>query len=311
MKKGNLFFLALSLGVISLSSCKKDAATAVLSKDITAATKVSVDRFSAAAGHLFVRSATNGLPAANAPINFDVSPFITTGFDKNGSPISYYNYDVQSSTPDDIYVFFKSDGVTQVAGQNNVIPTIPGTTGYSDFWIVSKVIVPDSYVPNSLTSEAAILASGNTITKTKMIVNCPVVPFGSTAAKSFTAGTPSSLVLGWYQDQAVAYFTYGEAALTATSANLVPIAPIYVQFNVDPSASNAASGPASGFKTESTTSAQTHNVLANIPGDAAYSPLWNVLVISNTNFSSIKNLATATSVASSPAGANVNCPVIK
>lgn len=57
--------------------------------------------------------------------------------------------------------------------------------------------MPDSNIPNSLTSEEEILASGYPITKTDIIVNCPVVPFGSTAARSYAIGVPSTLTLGW------------------------------------------------------------------------------------------------------------------
>jgi hypothetical protein len=308
----------LSIGLCALFvgttvvSCSKDddttqtlVPTVVAGKDINTATKVSVDRFSATAGHLMVRTSTNGLPAVNVAINFDNQPFITTGFDRTGGVVKYYNFDVQPTTPDDIYVFFKSGATTPVTGQNNIIPTIPGDAGYNDFWVVNKVTVPDSYVANSLTSEAEVLASGYAITKTTSIVNCPVVPFGSTAAKSFTAGTASALTLGWYKGQAVAYFNFGEKQITATASGMVPISPIYVMFNVN------TAGPASGFKTEAANPSQTHNVLATIPSDASYSPLWNVFVIDNANFNSVINLATATSFPSNAAGATVNCPIVK
>lgn len=291
-----------------LVSCSKDddkMSETVKGKDITTAAKVSVDRFSAAAGHLMVRNATNGLPAANVAINFDNQPFITTGLDRTGSVVKYYNFDVQSTTPDDIYVLFKSGSSTPVAGQNNIIPTIPGDSGYNDFWLMNKVTVPDNYVANSLTSEAEILASGYPISKTTTIVNCPVVPFGSTAAKSATTGTASALTLGWYKGKAVAYFTFNEKALTATASGMVPLSPIYVMFN------DNAAGPASGFKSETANPSQTHNVLATMPSDAGYSPLWSVQVIDNKNFAGVSNLVTAQGVASTPAGANVNCPIVK
>jgi hypothetical protein len=305
LKKTSLWAISLLFIGSMLVSCKKDEVVTATAKDITTATKVSVDRFSATAGHLMVRTATNGLPAANAPIVFDNQPFITTGFDRTGAVVKYYNFDVQPTTPDDIYVFFKSGATTPIAGQNNVIPTIPGDTGYNDFWVVNKVTVPDSYVPNSLTSEAEILASGYAITKTIMIVNCPVVPFGTTAARSAAPGTASKLTIGWYKSQAVAYFEFGEASITATASGMVPVSPIYVMFN------DNVAGPASGFKTESATSMQTHNVLATLPTDAAYSPLWSVQVIDNSKFSAVSNLTTATNQTSTPAGATVNCPVVK
>lgn len=288
-----------------LHSCTKNNDTnPTTAKDINTATKVSVDRFSSTAGHLMVRTTTNGLPAANEAINFDNAPFITLGLDRLGMPAWYYNFDIQSTMPDDIYVFFKAGSNSPVPGQNNVIPSIPGDAGYNDFWIVNKVTVPDNYTANSLTSEAEILASGYTITKTNMIVNCPVVPFNSKANRSKTANTPSALTLGWYKNQAVAYFSFEEAALTAT-AGLVPTSPIYVLFN------DNNSGPASGFKTETNNPLQTHNVLETIPSDVSYSPLWDVRVIDNTHFNAISNLNTAKSFNHNKAGATVNCPIVK
>jgi hypothetical protein len=305
--KAKVLMLAITLGVLSASCSKSDTTTpppvVVVGKDINTAEKVSVDRFSPAAGHLMVRDATNGLPGANVAVSFDNAPFITTGFDKNGAVVKYYNFDVQPTTPDDIYVFIKTDG-TPVVGQNNVIPTIPGDAGYNDFWIVNKVVVPSGYVPNSLTSEAEILASGFAHPKTDIIVNCPVVPFGSTAAKSGVAGTASKLTIGWYKGKAVSYFEFNEASYSATATGMVKISPIYVMFNDD------KAGPSSGFKVETGTM-QTHNVLATLPADATYSPLWDVQVIGNANFVSVKNLTTATALTSMAAGATVNCPVVK
>jgi hypothetical protein len=311
--KTKVLMLAITLGVLSASCSKSDTTTTtppvVVGKDINTAEKVSVDRFSDMAGKLFKRSESPSLPAVNASISFDNGPFITTGLDKSGAVVKYYNFDVQTTTPDDIYVFIKTDG-TAVAGQNNIIPTIPGDTGYNDFWIVNKVVVPSGYVPNSLTSEAEILASGYAHQKTDVIVNCPVVPFGSTAAKSGVAGTASKLTIGWYKGKAVSYFEFNEASYSATATGMVKTSPIYVMFNIDPSKTNPASGPASGFKVETGTM-QTHNVLATLPTDAAYSPLWDVQVIGNANFASVKDLTTATALTSMAAGATVNCPIVK
>ena len=300
--------LLTTVGVALLAtSCKKtedSAPAAPAAKDINTAAKASVDRFSATTGHLFVRTSANGLPAANAPISFDAAPFITQGLDRTGATVKYYNFDVQPGNADDIYVFFKAGASTPLAGQNNVIPTIPGDAGYNDFWLVNKVTVPDNYVPNSLTSEAEIVASGYPIAKTTSLVNCPVVPFGSTAARSFTAGTGTPLTLGWYRGTAVAYFSFGEAALTSPGGSAVPMSPIYVMFN------DNTAGPASGFRAEPNT-VMTHNVLATLPGDANYSPLWTVRVINNSNFAGVTNLTTAASFPWMAAGADVNCPVVR
>ena len=250
-----------------------------------------------------VRDATNGLPAANAAINFDVAPFITHGLDRTGMHVSYYNFDVQTTASSPIYVFFKSGATTPLAGQNNIVGTIPGDAGYNDFWLMKKVTAPDGYVANSLTSEAEVLASGYAIATTTTIVNCPIVPFGSTAAKSKTAGVASTLSFGWYKGMAVSYFNFDEASLSASGSS-VPTSPIYVMFN------DNTAGPSSGFKVETGT-AQTHNVLETLPGDATYSPLWFVRALDNMNFNAVTNLATAKALSSTPAGATVNCPVVK
>ncbi len=300
MKK--LIFPSLCLLLLATACKKKDDTPVATAKDINTATRVSVDRFSATAGHLMVRTGTNGLPAANAAINFDVAPFFTMGLDRTGAHVLYYNFDVQSTTPDDIFVLFKSGATAPLSGQNNIVGTIPGDAGYNDFWLMKKVTVPDNYVPNSLTSEDEILSSGYSIETTTTIVNCPIVPYGSTAAKSKTAGVASALTFGWYKGMAVAYFNFDEAAIMASGSS-VPLSPIYVMF-----ANNMS--PDNGFKTEPGTS-QTHNVLATIPSDASYSPLWNVNVIDTSHFSMISNLTTATSFTSVVAGATVNCPIVK
>ena len=294
----------LALAIVFVA-CKKDH-DPLQGKDITKAPKVSVDRFNSSSGTLFIRSAkSNLLPAANAPINFDVIPFITNGLTASGVHTTYYNLDVHPTQPDDIYVFFKTSSPnTEITEQRHVIPSLPGNPNYNDFWQVSKVMVPDYYVPNTLTSEAEILASGLKIVKTNMIVNCPVVPFGSNAAMKYGGGT-NQLVVGWYNDSAVAYFNFAETSLIATSNGQVPIDDIYVQFN------DNAAGPASGFKTEPGTS-QTHNVIASSPGSTDYTPLWQVHVVDNAYFNQVSNLTTAMSAnILNQNAALVNCPVVK
>ncbi len=304
MKK---MIFAAAMGSVMFVSCSKDSAAPTPTPlDPNTAAKVMVDRFSATAGMLMVRSATNGLPAANAPVNFDNAPFITKGRGPAGQMVSYYNFDVQSTTPDEIFVFFKAGATTPVAGQLNVINTLPGETGYNDFWNVTKVTVPDNYVPNTVTSEAGINAAGYTKTATNIIVNCPVVPEGSTASLRMGGGA-TGLTRGWYKDKVVSYFEFGEKALSATATGKVQTSPIYVMFNINPDV--AGGGPGSGFKTE-TGNDKTHNVLATLPADAGYSPLWSVQVLDNAGFASVMNLTTALAASVKGANvANVNCPV--
>src|SRR5258706_1015772 len=86
MRSFNFFFAVFSL-VIFLGSCgKKDDPIVIVNPDTAA--KVSVDRFSAGAGSLQVRTSSNGLPAANAPVNFDQGVFITVGLGPQGQHIN-------------------------------------------------------------------------------------------------------------------------------------------------------------------------------------------------------------------------------
>lgn len=310
MRTNKLRTLATLSMLTAFAACKKDKAVDPLPvpKDPNTAEVVSVDRFSSTAGHLQVRTATNGLPGPNVPVNFDQGPFITRGFTPDGKAVDYYNFDVQPTAPAPIWAFFRKDG-TGVQGQLNIIDVIPGSAGYNDFWQVYKVTVPDDYVANTVTSYSEVVAKGYAIEKTNAIVNCPVVPKGSTAAKRLSGEDPG-LTVGWYQDKVVYYFNFSEKALTATGSGMVPLSPIYVTFNINPD--QAGGGPPSGFKAEpGTDPAQTHNVIATVPSDAGYSPLWRVNIYDNMDFDMVSNLATATGANILAQGAaNVNCPVV-
>ncbi len=310
MKK--LFLLTALASVFMISSCKKDeemeevvTPVAETPLDPSTAQRASVDRFSATAGHLMIRDASNGLPAANAAINFDVAPFITKGYGPSGEIVEYYNFDVQPTNAAPIYVFFVSGSSNPVSGQLNIVNVKPGDAGYNDFWNVVKVTVPSNYVANTVTSESEIFSKGYAMEETTMIVNCPIVPTGSTATKRLT-GTDTGLTIGWYKDQIVSYFNFMEAAITAIGTDMVPLSPIYVTFNVNP----PAGGPPSGFVVEPGTM-QTHNVLATLPGDSNYSPLWSVNIYDNANFGVVSNLSNASSSTILVTGAaTVNCPVV-
>jgi len=265
-----------------------------------------IDRFSAAAGHLQVRSATNHIPGPNQPVDFDTGPFITHGFGPNGEHVIYYNFDVQPTTAAPIYVFYATGATTPLAGQDPIITSIPGDSTYNDFHRVIKVTVPASYKANSATSLADITAGGWPTEQTTTIVNDPIVPKGSTAAKRI-GGTNAALHHGWYAGKRVYFFQF-EQTLTGDAAGTIPRSPIFVTFAKNPGTDGG--GPASGFKTEPG-SLQAHNVTASLPGQPAYSPLWSVSVYDNANFDAVKDLATlgkAKVLASNVA--NVNCPIV-
>lgn len=269
---------------------------------------VAVDRFSDTAGMLFQRSSNAALPGPNVPINFDEGPFITSGLGPNGEMTEYYNFDVMPTAPAPIYVLFREGESTPVDGQLNIIDVIPGDAGYNDFWRVYKVTVPSDYEANSVTSFADVNAQGYAIEATDILVNCPVVPEGSTASKRYTSSEETGLIRGWYQGQVVYYFTFQEKMLSTTSAQQVPVSPIYVTFNINPG--NEGGGPPSGFVTE-TGSVQTHNVPATIPTDADYSPLWVVNIFDNSDFGNVMDLTSAKAATILAEGAAiVNCPIV-
>lgn len=306
MKKINLLFIAAAFALFN-TSCKKENDPVIVGKNPDAAAKVSVDRFSSSAGHLMIRDGSNGLPGANEAINFDMAPFITQGLTPSGNMTQYYNFDVMPVAPAPIYVLFREGESSPVEGQLNIINKIPGEAGYNDFWLVAKVTVPSDYVANVVTSYDEIIEKGYDIETTTTIVNCPVVPEGSTATKRFS-GNDTGLTRGWYKGQVCFYFNFVEKELTAVSG-AVPTSPIYVTFNINPGMSGG--GPASGFVVENGTS-QTHNVVATVPSDAAYSPLWQVKIYDNADFASVMNLTSAQNATIlEPNAALVNCPIVQ
>lgn len=269
---------------------------------------VAVDRFSDSAGTLFRRSANPALPGADQPINFDQIPFITTGYGPDNEIIEYYNFDVMPTEPAPIFVLFREGEDQPVDGQLNIIDVIPDEAGYNDFWHVHKVTVPSDYVANTVTSRSEIQQEGFQVDETDMLVNCPVVPDGSTASKRYTNEEETGLIRGWYKNQVVFYFSFEEKALSPAANGTIATSPIYVSFNINPGMEGG--GPASGFKSEEGND-QTHNVAATVPEDANYSPLWFVNVYNNEDFDMVADLMSAQSSDILAEGAAiVNCPVV-
>jgi hypothetical protein len=306
----DLFRRTVTIPVVALllGACGSDSSPTAVPEtplDPVNAPRVAVDRFSSTAGMLFVRGAANGLPAANAPIDMDTGPFITTGFGPGGEHIKYYNFDVQPTAPAPIYVLIRQGETSPVPNQLNIVDLIPGQQGYNDFWRVMKVTVPASYVANTITSVEQIRTKGLVVEPTNTIVNCPIVPEGSVAR---LGGGAHGLTHGWYRNQVVAYFNFDEAGISATPQGLVPLATIFVSFTVNPNQPNG--GPPSGFKTEPG-SLQTHNVATSLPGPAGYSPLWSVVPFDNNAFPKVHDLASAAAAPNFGAAAIVNCPIVE
>lgn len=270
------------------------------------AERVAVDRFSDDAGTLMQRSANPELPGSDEPIDFDQKPFWHQGLGPDGGVVQYYNFDVQALEPAPIYKLRREGEDGPVEGQLSVVGVKPGDDGYNDFWQVHEVTVPEGYEANAITSVSDIEAGDYPVEGTDTLVNCPVVPEGSTAEQR-AGDAGSGLTDGWYDGKVLSYFKFAEAPLTAASGS-VPLAPIYVTFNTNPG--NEGGGPPSGFVTEDG-GAQNHNVVASLPGDDAYSPLWLVNVYDNADFDSVSDLASAKDANVLANGvANVNCPLV-
>lgn len=267
----------------------------------------SIDRFSPEAGTLQVRTAANGLPAANQPVDFDGGPFVTRGLAPDGTPVRYYNFDVQRTEPASVYVLYREGEARPLAGQLPIVDAIPGDEGYNDFRRVVKVIVPRDHVANTVTSVQDIRDAGYRTEPTARLLNQPIVPKGSTARHRLGDGD-AGLARGWYGGQVVFWFTFEERSLEVRGET-VPVSPIYVAFAVNPD--RPGGGPASGFRTEPG-SEQTHNVIQTLPSDPAYSPLWLVSVYDNEGFDEVRDLASVLRAKILAAGvATVNCPVFR
>ncbi|HUO44675.1 MAG TPA: hypothetical protein VMT94_07175 [Burkholderiales bacterium] len=281
------------------------AQAAMHGRDPDKAPVAAVDRFSDKAAHLQLRTASNGIPGPNQPVDFDSGPFITQGLSPvTGQPVRYYNFDVQSTTPAPVYVLYRKGEDQPVAGQLDIIDTLPGDKGYNDFRQVWKVWVPKNYVANTIIAAAKLRKAGYRIEKTDALRNMPVVPDGSVARVRLN-GESAELQRAWYQGKVAKYFSFDETALSGAE---VPVSPIYVTFNVNPDQPNG--GPPSGFRTEMN-STQTHNVPSTLPGDAGYSPLWLVIVYDNADWPAVRDLDTVTKAKILAAGvATVNCPIV-
>src|SRR5256885_6085186 len=174
-------------------------------------------------GYLLGRPAPVTAPGAVSGLTRPSTIPHVDGWYRNAS-VSYLDYGPQSNVAVPILAFFQAASPsTPVAGQRNIIDTIPGQPGYNDFWRVYKVLAPNGYVANSIRSLADAVASGYAIEATNIVVNCPVVNPNATIA-----GSSATPVAGWYRDPAVYYLDPGAPSPTAGSC--VPRSPTLTLF---------------------------------------------------------------------------------
>jgi hypothetical protein len=135
----------------------------------------------------------------------------------DGQTVSYYNFGTNTRLdPQDptrvqskpVWAFvtgLKPDGSPiKLEGQDSLFDTQPGDADYTDLWQAHFVTPAEGYVPNSIKSAAALQASGMTIEKQPVLVNCPIV-----APQSSLGDNAKELVKGWVKEQPVVYFDFG------------------------------------------------------------------------------------------------------
>ena len=135
----------------------------------------------------------------------------------DGQAVSYYNFGLNTPlNPEDpgrvrvepgwlFITGFNEDGTPKkLVGQFTLFDVAPGDANYSDFWQINFVSPPEGYELNSIRSLAALEEQGLQIDKSPMLVNCPIVPAGSTLE-----GSDLELQQGWVRDQQFAYYDFG------------------------------------------------------------------------------------------------------
>ena len=135
-----------------------------------------------------------------------------------GRTVRYYDLGTHSSLDGDttaiadVWVFidgFDNDGAPRfIPGHPALFDVVPGQEGYSDLWDVHFVIVPSGYDSSAIRSLAALQASGLEIVAAEMLVDCPVVPAGSTIEDG------CKLRSAWSRGSEVVYFDFGVTSPT-------------------------------------------------------------------------------------------------
>jgi hypothetical protein len=175
------------------------------------------------------------------------------------------------------------------AGQHNIIDTVPGKAGYSPLWQVNMVTFKEGVTPRLLTSkaevDAAVKAGDATVTKTRTVVNCPVLGFGQKRVAGFSAGG----VIHYYDLGPVKVAPGNDVVSLYTVTN--PVGP------------------------------QQHNITRDMlaPGQTKYPPLWGIIKVTFkpgvaprllTSYAQIAKERTAGRVTVTKTGLVVNCPVV-
>lgn len=215
-----------------------------------------------------------------------------------GRTIHYYDFGPQAVTISPMFLVvtgFGPDGRPElVPGQRPIFSSIPGIAGYSAIWQVHYVVVGPWYRANQLrdgrTAIQWALAGRARLVIPGFLVNCPVVPSGSSLADD---PDRRAIETGWYKGQEVAFFDFGRS-----SAEPAPIHVFVTGFDGEEPRFVRAQG----------------NIIDVVPeGDARYRDLWEVVftvVPESYEPQTVRDLATATRFPQRRPGMVRNCPVI-
>ena len=274
---------------------------------------VEIDRFSDLAGVFFRRSEIPTLPDSGAPIDFDDERFLMKGFGPNGETVEFYHFDVRSNVPAPVYIVIDQRG-NPILGQLPIFDLLPGEEGHSDLWLIHHVQIQErDFKPNSLTSYQPLIESEYEITPTGEVMNCVMVPDGSTASRRYDPGMPISAQDGWYRDQIVKYLLFenpNSLATVAFSGEKINTPQMYAFLENDRDLLDGFARDKDGI---------THNVISVLPPvveeQADYSPLWLLRILKLNSFDLVDNLPTASDQTAENLNTeiinlNINAPVV-
>lgn len=247
---------------------------------------VAVDRFGDSAGVFFQRSLTPSLPAADEPIDFDAL-FLHRALGPNEETIEFYHFDVRSRVPSKIFVLLDRRG-DPIPAQLPIFDEIPGDAGYNDLRQVVEVSVTDrDYRANSITSLADIELAELDTTHTDEVMNCVMVPDGSSATRRFDPLDATGLQDGWYRDKVVRYllFEHSRSTTAIDFSGAEITAPVMYSFLDNDTNIN------DGFALDA--DGATHNVVTRLPTEEGYAPLWALRVFKLDVFDRVASVASA------------------
>jgi hypothetical protein len=178
---------------------------------------------------------------------------------------------VPSKALANLYLFMNGvAGPNPFGFQRNVIDSVPGEAGYSPLWLHTFVKWKNPAKARELKSEEQIKAAARagevTLERSKLVVNCPVLPSGKDdfpVVTGYVDGKFVDYTLQEISDPAVTKLITNKTGfplVTVRSLGDVPqVANLYLFMN-------GIAGPNPfGFQ---------RNVIDSVPGQPGYSPLW-------------------------------------